>query len=220
MRLCGGTGWWQALTRAGSKINMAGEDMLACMGLELEECKRLFKILKASGALDDDDEVSSWCGVSVGGGEQKKGGWTTSIYLREPLLPASVAGMCLGGETPAALALYKSMVDCDPTLVYFMRDALKHGSCAVCHCNSMFEVDSSCRVFVSVARQMCKMTCDPECYEKLAENIEPCLVFWYKEPEWSTQTTTTQKTKQSSPSTSSTSSASPSSIARPATTTT
>lgn len=170
----------------------------------LNEIKRLYMVLRSTG-LFDDDEGMSWFGASSK--KPYKGGWKSSIYLREPLLPTSVAGMCLGGDTPEALALRDSLVKRDPTLVNFMRDALKNGACAVCLSDMLFEVDPECRVVVSVAKQLLKVTCSPKCYETMIVNIDPCLVFWYQKHDWSKQ-----QPKKASPasSTSSSASASPS----------
>lgn len=176
----------------------------------LSEIKRLYMVLRSAGVLDNDDEEGvTWCGASSAGVKPYTGGWKTSIYLKEPLLPTSVAGMCLGGETPAALTLRDRLVKRDPTLVNFMRDALKNGSCSVCLRELVFEVDPDCRVIVSVSKHMLKVACSSDCYEKLVLRIDPCLVFWYQPHQWSTQsaqstqsTQSAQSTQKSSPSTS------------------
>ena len=114
--------------------------------------------------------------------EDYKGGWRSSSYLREPLLPVFVAGKCLGTETPQALAVRNALMERDPTLVYFMRDAFKHGKCAACLGPIYFEVDLDGFVLVNVARQLIKVACSKACYSRLAADTasHPCLVFWFQ----------------------------------------
>jgi len=114
--------------------------------------------------------------------EVYKGGWRSSSYLREPLLPVFVAGKCLGPETPQALAVRNALMKRDPTLVNFMRDAFKHGKCAACLSSIYFEIDLDGRVLVNVARQLLKVACSDACYRRLAADTasHPCLVFCFQ----------------------------------------
>jgi hypothetical protein len=139
----------------------------------------MYALLRSSLSADETGVVG--CTVER---QPYTGGWKSSMYLREPLLPVSVAGECLGAETLEALKVRDALVGRDQTLVNFMRDALRTGVCANCLQEIMFEVDHNCRVVVSVAKQLLKVACSPECYEQIAADTasHPCLVFWYQTP--------------------------------------